>query len=220
MKELEQRLGQFNINRPGHRPNYRNHFSEDQERLLLKVPYLSSSWSWNKIEYCIQIHPFNSNAMYVSCWTLECNDFIYCLVGDVWCFLPQLLPKRLSGWGECPQRNVGEWPTQHSYGKTTGFYYKSTRNFYIKLKFSGRFYVWQYFEIHLRDCLSCRWKGYQPIRDCFINRCWKISSGMLGLIQRLLLRKQGTNSLSKRHRYVSYIPFYFTSFGIIFCGQI
>lgn len=37
VKELEQRLGQFNINRPGHRPNYRNHFSEDQERLLLKL---------------------------------------------------------------------------------------------------------------------------------------------------------------------------------------
>lgn len=87
----------------------------------------------NKIEYFIQIHvyPFNGNAMYVSCLTLECNDFIYCLVGDVWCFLSQLFPKRLSGWRERPQRNVGEWPTQHSYGKTTGFYYKSTRNFYI-----------------------------------------------------------------------------------------
>lgn len=93
--------------------------------------------------------------MYVSCWTLQCNDFIHCLVGDVWCFLPQLLPKRLSGWGECPQRNVGEWPTQHSDGKTTGFYYKATRNFYINLKFSGRFFVWGYFEmhLHLRDCL-------------------------------------------------------------------
>lgn len=109
----------------------------------------------NKIEYCIQIYPFDSNAMYVSCWTLQCSDFIYCLVGDVWCFLPQLLPKRFSGWGECPQRNVREWPAQHSHGKTTGFYYKSRRNFYIKLKWSGRFFVWRYFEmhLHLRDCL-------------------------------------------------------------------
>lgn len=68
--------------------------------------------------------------------------------------------------------------------------------------------------------LFVRWKVYQPIRDCFTSKCWKISSGMLGLIQRLLLRKQGTNSLFKRYRYVSYIPFYFTSFNIIICWQI
>lgn len=92
----------------------------------------------------------------------------------------------------------------------------------ILLKFNGRFFVWRCFEIllHLRHCLLCRWKDYQPIRDCFTNRCWKISSGMLGLIQRLPLRKQGTNSLSKGYRYVLYIPFYFNSFGIIFCWQI
>ncbi|XP_062595523.1 ATP-dependent RNA helicase TDRD9-like [Saccostrea cucullata] len=37
VKELEQRLQQFNISKPGHRPNFKNHFSDDQERLLLKL---------------------------------------------------------------------------------------------------------------------------------------------------------------------------------------
>ncbi|XP_056021255.1 ATP-dependent RNA helicase TDRD9-like isoform X2 [Ostrea edulis] len=37
VKELEQRLLQFNITKPGQRPNYKSHFSEDQERLLLKL---------------------------------------------------------------------------------------------------------------------------------------------------------------------------------------
>nr|XP_022333202.1 putative ATP-dependent RNA helicase TDRD9 [Crassostrea virginica] len=37
VRELEQRLNQFNISKPSHRPNYKNRFTEDQERLLLKL---------------------------------------------------------------------------------------------------------------------------------------------------------------------------------------
>ena len=37
VEELEKRLQQFNILRPKHEPQYRQQFTEDQEKLLLKV---------------------------------------------------------------------------------------------------------------------------------------------------------------------------------------